>query len=272
MQRVVMNLGIGLGALTGGLIASAEHPGTFELLFVLDALTFLAYLAFVRFVPDPQRGSRPRAEGGPGYAVVLRDRAFLGVISVNTIFIFAGFAGFDLLPVYAKNEAGVAEQAIGLVFFVNTVVIVLAQLPIAKLAEGHRRMRVLALLGVVWAASWLLVPVAGLAFEAASAAVLLAVAMAVFAIGECLHGAVQAPLVADLAAPEVLGRYMALSALSWQVGFMLGPALGGFALAYAPHGVWLAAAVICLANGAAALALEPRLPVRARRTPLVQAA
>jgi MFS family permease len=272
MQRVVMNLGIGLGALTGGLIASAEHPGTFELLFVLDALTFLAYLAFVRFVPDPQRRSRPRAEGGPGYAVVLRDRAFLGVISVNTIFIFAGFAGFDLLPVYAKNEAGVAEQAIGLIFFVNTVVIVLAQLPIAKLAEGHRRMRVLALLGVVWAASWLLVPVAGLAFEAASAAVLLAVAMAVFAIGECLHGAVQAPLVADLAAPEVLGRYMALSALSWQVGFMLGPAVGGFALAYAPHGVWLAAAVICLANGAAALALEPRLPVRARRTPLVQAA
>jgi MFS family permease len=203
---------------------------------------------------------------------VLRDRAFLGVISVNTIFIFAGFAGFDLLPVYAKNEAGVAERAIGLVFFVNTVVIVLAQLPIAKLAEGHRRMRVLALLGLVWAAAWLLVPVAGVAFEAASAAVVLAGAMAVFAIGECLHGAVQAPLVADLAAPEVLGRYMALSALSWQVGFMLGPALGGFALAYAPHGVWLAAAVICLANGAAALALEPRLPMRARRTPLAQAA
>ena len=85
-----------------------------------------------------------------------------------------------------------------------------------------------------------------------------------FAIGECLHGAVQAPLVADLAEPRLLGRYMALSALSWQIGFMLGPAIGGFALAFAPHGrLGSAAAVICLVNGAAALALEPRIPQRA---------
>jgi MFS family permease len=273
MQRIVMNLGIGLGALAGGLIASAERPGSFELLFLLDGLTFVAYLGvLVLFVPEPEGAASARVHGGPGYALVLRDRAFLGVIALNAVFIFAGFAGFDVLPVYAKNEAGIDEQAIGLVFFLNTVVIVLAQLPVAKLSEGHRRMRVLALLGVVWAAAWLLVPLAGLRLEGGSAVLLLAVAMSVFALGECLHGAVQAPLVADLAEPRLLGRYMALSALSWQIGFMLGPAIGGFALALAPHGVWIAAAAICLANGAAALALEPRLPQRARRTPLAAAA
>jgi MFS family permease len=273
MQRIVMNLGIGLGALAGGLIASAERPGSFELLFVLDGLTFVAYLAvLLLFVNEPAERRAARAHGGPGYAVVLRDRAFLGVIALNSVFIFAGFAGFDVLPVYAKNEAGIDEQAIGLIFFLNTVVIVLAQLPVAKLSEGHRRMRVLALLGVVWAAAWLLVPLAGLKLEGGSAVLLLAVAMSIFALGECLHGAVQAPLVADLAEPSLLGRYMALSALSWQVGFMLGPAIGGFALAVAPHGVWVAAAAICLANGAVALALEPRLPLRARRTPVAAAA
>ena len=47
----------------------------------------------------------------------------------------------------------------------------------------------------------------------------------VFGIGECIHGAVQAPLVTDLAEPRLLGRYMALSALSWQLGFALGEAL-----------------------------------------------
>jgi MFS family permease len=273
MQRIVMNLGIGLGALAGGLIASADRPGSFELLFLLDGLTFVAYLAvLLLFVSEPADRRAAPAHGGPGYAVVLRDRAFLGVIALNSVFIFAGFAGFDVLPVYAKNEAGIDEQAIGLVFFLNTVVIVLAQLPVAKLSEGHRRMRVLALLGVVWAAAWLLVPLAGLKLEGGSAVLLLAVAMSIFALGECLHGAVQAPLVADLAEPSLLGRYMALSALSWQVGFMLGPAIGGFALALAPHGVWVAAAAICLANGAVALALEPRLPLRARRTPVAAAA
>ena len=43
---------------------------------------------------------------------------------------------------------------------------------------------------------------------------LLAVAVAVFALGECLHGAVQPALVVDLADHSLLGRYMAMSALS----------------------------------------------------------
>jgi MFS family permease len=270
MQRVVMNLGIGLGALAAGFVATTSDPRTFELLFVVDGLTFVVYmLILAAFVPQPGHEGHEHARAAGGYGTVMRHGAFMGLLALNTIFIFAGFAGFELLPPYAKNEAGVSEQAIGIVFFVNTVVIVLAQLPIAKLTEGHRRMRTLALLGVVWAGAWLLVPVAGLSLEGAAAASLLCVAMAVFAVGECLHGAVQAPLVVDLADRRLLGRYMALSALSWQVGFTLGPAIGGFALEVMPHGTWLVAASICLLNGLAALALERALPTAARRTPAV---
>ena len=191
----------------------------------------------------------------------------MAVVALNALFIFAGFSGFELLPVYAKNEASVSETQIGIIFFVNTLVIVVAQLPIARLARGRRRMLVLALLGVLWAAAWLLVPLAG-AQTAGAATLTLTVAMAVFAIGECLHGAVQAPLVADLAEPRLLGRYMALSALSWQAGFTLGPAVGGFALAFSPGGVWLGAAALCLLGGVLALAIEGAIPQRARRTPL----
>jgi MFS family permease len=273
MQRVVMNLGIGLGALVAGFVATTSDPRTFELLFVVDGATFVVYLlVLAAFVPQPPRGGHHHARAAGGYETVVRDRAFMGLLAINTLFIFAGFAGFELLPPYAKNEASVSEQAIGIVFFVNTVVIVLAQLPIAKLTEGHRRMRTLALLGIVWAGAWLLVPLAGLSLEGATAAMLLCGAMAVFAVGECLHGAVYAPLVADLADPRLLGRYMALSALSWQLGFTLGPAAGGFALELTPNGTWLAAAAICLATGAAALALERALPQAARRTPDVAAA
>lgn len=275
MQRVVMNLGIGLGALTGGFVASAAHPRSFELLYLVDGVTFLVYLAVLwALVPEPARDLAERRRSGTssGYGDVIRDRPFVGVILVNTVFIFAGFAGFDLLSVYAKNHAGVDERALGTVFLVNTLVIVIAQLPIAKLAEGHRRMRMLALLGIVWAGSWLLVPIAGTWLTGSGAALLLAFAMGLFGLGECLHGSVQGPLVADLATATLLGRYMALSALSWQVGFTLGPAIGGFAIAASPHGTWFAAAAICAANGVAALALEPLLPARARRTPLAAVA
>ena len=52
----------------------------------------------------------------------------------------------------------------------------------------------------------------------------LAGAMLVFALGECLHGAIHVPLGADLAPPQLVGRYLALSSLSWQVGWIVGPA------------------------------------------------
>jgi MFS family permease len=268
MQRVVMNLGIGLGALTGGAIATTESPGSFTTLFLLDAATFLVYGAVMLVaVPSPALGGAYAPGGAGSYRDILRHRAFVAVIGLNALFIFAGFSGFEVLPVYAKNEAGLTEAQIGLLFFVNTVVIVLAQLPIARFAQGRRRMPTLALLGLLWAGAWTIVPFSGSA-SAETAVWLLVAAMTVFAIGECLHGAVQAPLVADLAEPRLLGRYMALSALSWQVGFALGPALGGFGLALSPNGVWLGAAALCGLGGALALVVEGALPARARRTPV----
>src|SRR5207237_1655426 len=36
LQRLARNLGIGIGSLAGGLIASTAHPATFTVLFVVD--------------------------------------------------------------------------------------------------------------------------------------------------------------------------------------------------------------------------------------------
>ena len=125
-----------------------------------------------------------------------------------------------------------------------------------------------ALFGLLWAGAWLVVPFAGRASEAAALALLAAV-MVVFAFGQCLHGAVAGPLAADLAEPRLMGRYMALNALSWNIGFALGPALGGLGLAVSPTGVWLAASGLCALGAVGALAVEGTLPLRARRTPLL---
>ena len=273
MQRVVMNLGIGLGALTGGLIATTDSPETFTVLFLLDAVTFLVY-AFVMYalVPEPDLRQSGHAGRTGSYREVLRHRPFVAVIALNALFIFAGFSGFDVLPVYAKNEGGLSETQIGLLFLVNTLVIVFTQLPIARLARGRRRMPTLALFGLLWAGAWLLVPIAGAAASAETAFLVLVVVMVIFAVGQCLHGAVAAPLAADLAEPRLMGRYMALNALSWQVGFALGPALGGAGLAVSPNGVWIAAAALCTIGAACTLLVEGALPLARRRTPVPAAA
>jgi predicted MFS family arabinose efflux permease len=267
LQRVSRNLGIGLGGLTGGLIATTSDPTSFTILFLIDAATFLGFIAVLPFVPDPELP--PVEEGArPGrYRDVLRDRLLLGIVAVNVVFVSAGYAQIELLPVFAKNEAHVSERGIGVIFLVNTLVIVFAQLPIARALEGRRRMPALALMTVLWATAWMIVLVGGATLEAIAAASVFALAGLVFGLGECFHGPTQGALVADLAPPRLRGRYMALSTISWEIGFVIGPAIGGFVLDREPLALWPLAAAVCLLAGVGALALERGVPPGLRLTP-----
>ena len=143
MQRVTMNLGIGIGGLTGGLIAAES----FRALFLFDALTFVGLRGRALGVRAGAATGRRAHERSGSYRDVLRHRVFMGLMLVNALFIAAGMAQLEVLPAYAKNEAGIGESQIGQLFFINTLAVVLLQLPIARLARGHRRMTFLALLG-----------------------------------------------------------------------------------------------------------------------------
>jgi len=268
---VTMNLGIGLGGLVGGLIASTSNPSSFTILFAVDAATFLVFAAILTRVPSPARAEPHPHESARGYVAVFRDRPFRSFILLNTLFIAASIAIFsELFPVFAKNQASVSEREIGLIFFLNTALIVLVQLPVAKLQQGKRRMSALAAMSLLFAATWLLVLLGGLTLEAGAATALFAFAFGLFSLGECLHGTVQGPLVSDLAPRALLGRYMAMSSSSWQVGFIIGPAAGGFILQAEPFALWPIAAAVCLVGGAWALALDRRLPKTVRRTPVAR--
>jgi MFS family permease len=267
-QRMTMNLGIALGGLVAGAIARTDRPGTFTFLFLLNAATFLVFVGVLRLLPAPRKRE---AHHEPGrYADVLRNGTFIAYIFLNVIFIGAGIAVMsELLPPFAKNTAHVSEPAIGVLWFVFSGVVALAQLPIVKLVEGRRRMRGLALMGVVWAGTFLAVLAGGGWLTGTQAAIVFGVAVGVFALGECLHGAIYAPLAVDLAEPQLLGRYMAISSSSWQIGWLVGPAAGGFVLQHEPLALWPAAGAICVLASAYALALERRIPPQLHLTPHV---
>jgi MFS family permease len=65
---------------------------------------------------------------------------------------------------------------------------------------------------------------------------------------------------------------MALGAQSWQVGWIIGPAIGGFVLQHAPNALWPAAAALNLIAAALALGLERYLPRAALRAPAAELA
>jgi MFS family permease len=265
-QRMTMNLGIALGGLVAGAIARTDHPKTFTVLFLINAATFLVFVAVLRLVPAP-RHVAPHHEPGH-YVSVLRNRVFIAYIVLNVVFIGAGIAVMaELLPPFAKNTAHVSEPAIGVIWFVFSGVVALAQLPVVKLVEGRRRLHGLALMGIVWAGAFLAVLMGGAWLTGAWAALVFGGAVAGFALGACLHGAIYAPLVVDLAEPRLLGRYMAFSSFSWQLGWLVGPAAGGFVLQHEPLALWPAVAGICVLASTYALALEQAIPPEVHLTP-----
>ena len=82
VQRATMNVGIGLGGIVGGLIATVSDPRSFTILFVVGALAF---------VPDPGV-SREEREQPSSYGTVLRHKTFVALWMLNFTFVAAGIA------------------------------------------------------------------------------------------------------------------------------------------------------------------------------------
>ena len=266
-QRVTMNLGIGLGGLAAGLIARIDDPTTFTVLFVLDALTFLAYLGVLAFIRDPGVSADEAGDAPASYAAVLRHKTFLGLWTLNFLFVAAGYSLFTLLPAFARDQAHISEHQIGAIFFVNTMAIVLVQLPLSRWIEGRRRMRALALMPLLWAVAWLVVDAGGYWFTATAAFVVIAFAAVLLGIGECFHGPAHQALVSEIGSPHLRGRYFAVHSLSWGLGGTVGPAVGGFILASAPFALWPLASAVCVVAALGVLWIERYVPRHLQRIP-----
>src|SRR5215831_8351255 len=136
ISRVAANLGVGIGAAAGGLVAADWLDG-FVALFLANAVTYLLYVAIL--VATVRRDPRPEPLAG-GYRLVIRDRPFVRLAATNVALIAVGWGVFTwVVPPYAREEIGAGPRLVGLLLFANACTVVLAQIPVARLAEGRRR-------------------------------------------------------------------------------------------------------------------------------------
>ncbi len=115
------------------------------------------------------------------------------------------------MPAFARAVGEVSTRGLGLAFAANTLVIVVLQLFVLQRIEGRRRTRVIAVMGVVWAGSWLLLGATGFVSGTVGATLLVAACASVFAFGETLLQPTIPALVNELAPDHLRGRYNALS-------------------------------------------------------------
>jgi MFS family permease len=241
LGRAAQNLGLGLGAAVAGFVlSSAQDLQSFQALYLFDAFTYVALaLIVLAVVPNRRAAAASPGSGTTGFRAVARDRKFLIVIAVNLILIIVGYALFaNILPPFVKAHTHVGPGAIGILFVFNTFFVAIAQLPAMRLFKRMRRARTFAAASGLFAIGLIGVLPATLIHSELAATALLCGVATVIAIGECVHSVVLGPLVADLAPPHLLGRYISVLSLMVTGGFAVGPAIGGAVLTYSPDAVW----------------------------------
>ena len=262
-----LNLGIGIGGIVGGFVAKIGSAPTFELLFLLDALTFVPMiLLLLTLLRGLGRASEPSAadQVGGGYLDVLKDRLFLRVFGLTLTLTVVGYSQLESsFPAYATGQGGIGTAALGIAFAGNTFFIVVSQLIVLKRVEGARRTRAVAVMALSWAACWAIMLGAGmLAGIPARAGFLLA--MVVFAFGETLLSPTIPAIVNDLAPERLRGRYNATYALGWSGGSIIGPAVAGLFLGADLAVLFFVLLVgACLGAAGLAIRLERHLPPEA---------
>ncbi|MFE2131366.1 MFS transporter [Streptomyces amritsarensis] len=232
LQFFMQNLGLGIGGLLGGQIVDENRPGSFTLLFGIEAVMFLVLAGVVATVRLPHVPAikdalpkDPAQTGGNGWKRLLQHKAMVQLCVLGFVVFFACYGQFESgLAAFGTEAAGISPSTLGFALAANTGAIVVAQFVVLKLVEKRRRSRVIALVGLIWTAAWLIAGFSGLGHGGAMmAAAAFITTYALFGIGEAMLSPTLAPLVADLAPEGSVGRYNSAFALVKQMALALGP-------------------------------------------------
>ncbi|MFH8734052.1 MULTISPECIES: MFS transporter [unclassified Streptomyces] len=216
--RALRNAGLG----AGGLVAAVCLAGGTTALQALAAVTGLAYLTAASLAWSVHVHAHPAAapakdrDDGPAP----RMRALL---AANVIYAFCLNVPEIALPLVLAKQLHAAPVWSAAIFVANTVLVVTLQVPVTLLMSRFSRRTVLALAGVVIAASYLGFLVATSLGHGWGAPAVATVSV-VCTIGEIIYAGSATALVTVLAPAHVLGRALARFQLSTGFGLAVSPA------------------------------------------------
>jgi MFS family permease len=234
-----INLGFAGASAFGGVLANRH----FILLFVIDALTTFGYGAIVLLgVPETRpRAATPatRAARRWPFSAVFRDRPFMSFVLIQTLMLLAFAQVLLTLPLDMRAH-GLGTAQIGWLLGLNGVLIVVLQ-PIAL--RHLRRFD-----HVQWLSAGAALVGLGLgATMFAGPALVYALSVAVWTMGEIGFSTAAPTLVAELAPVDQRGAYQGTSQLAWSVASTCAPLIGSLVLArLGSTALWAGCMGVCL--------------------------
>jgi MFS family permease len=230
-MRSIRNVGFGLGGLLASAALVSGSRTAYTVLILGNAVSYL-YAAW-NFRQLPPAPAAPPPEHAPpgGYRTVLRHRRFVAlgavtsVLSLNATILQIGIA------LWIVRETSAPAWIVGLLFTLNTAIVVALQVPASRGTESPRGIgRAYARAGFALAASAALFVIAahrGIAL----AIILLVAATVLLTVGEMFSAASEWATPTILAPRHLRGRYLAFFRTATGTQDLAGPAIVSVALA-----------------------------------------
>ena len=252
-QYIVSSAGIGIGALIAGLVVNTTKPASFQLIYLVDGITYLAYAGVLLSMPlvGNLTDDDVAHDGDQKFREVLRDTKYRRFLVILIIVFICTTGQIDSgLPAYATQVADVSPRVLGFAFVANTLLVVVGQLLLIPSLVGRGRSRLLAFGGLIWACSWLVIGASGLASGTLLAGALIIGGLMVFSFGEILAAPIAPALVNDMAPERLRGSYNAAYGLTFSLGSLFGPLITAVTIGTGHANVWvLLVSVGCLTAG-----------------------
>lgn len=217
LNRLAINLGMSVGPAVGGLLAAISFP----MLFVVDAATSLAAGLFLSVMISRRSGAEVthRDAREPGGSGLFRDRQ-MWVFLAGVFLCYVVFLQLDAaLPLYLVRDLNLPVSFFGLLFVLNTVLIVLIEVPLnlAMSSWTHRH-------ALTFGALLLSIGFGGFVFTSGPFSV--AAMVVIWTFGEMVFLPTAATYAGEVAPPGRRGEYVGAYSTTFGVALMLGPWLG----------------------------------------------
>ncbi len=258
--------GLGVGGLVTGAAIADGHAGGYRAIAYAAAGCYAgAAVTITAFVRAPRIRHLEELPGS-GYATLLRDRPFLALTGINTVFALSSMMLGLALPTFLVDGLKAPAWLTSVVLVGNAVLISLLGGPLVSRLRPFRRTRLIVLaagLWTVWSLVLAVLPPGRLAWVAP----LLVGATLLFTVAEVIHAPVSMSMAAAVAPAQIRGRYLAAFQYSFTIAGIIGPTFFTALFGVARGLPWVMLAVVNVLAAGAVLLLERTLAPELLRDP-----
>ena len=214
LNRLAINLGMSVGPAAGGFLAAHS----FQMLFWVDGATSIAAAVVMFLFPLRVHSVEAHAGAKPSLGAIA-DRRLRYVIFCLLPVILVFFQHEGPLPVWMVEDLGLPTQSFGLLFTLNTLLIVFLEVRLNGLTAHWSPARALSVGSALCTVGF-----GALAFLTSYVGIVATVI--VWTFGEMILFPSTAAYVSELAPPARRGEYMGFYSMTFGIGFSLGPWAG----------------------------------------------